>query len=377
MESSILIRGGHVIDALQGVDGVQDVCCVGEAMSAAPGKDPVLVDATGCYVMPGLIDYHIHLFQGGDFFGINADILPSSGVPTAVDAGSTGSLNFDLLQKGVIEKAQISVKALLNLCPFGNPGGGYHENYDSRLFRVDDIRRLFDRYYPDPLLGLKMRISRDVMEGCGMADYRRAIEIADELKVPLVVHIPDPFADIGDILDLLRPGDTVAHVFHGKGQTMLDENDHIRPAFLAARERGVLFDVANACSNCDWRVAKKAIEQGFLPDIISTDLTQLGHAKPHMVKNLPFVLSKFMALGLDLNTAVTAATANPAKAMGMSGRIGTLRPGANADITILELREKPMRFTDKFGNTHTGDRILIPVMTIHNGRFAYCSPDFN
>ena len=377
MESSILIRGGHVIDALQGIDGVQDVCCVGGTMSAAPGKDPFVVDAHGCYVAPGLIDYHTHLFRGGDFFGINADILLSYGVTTAVDAGSTGSLNYDLLRRTVIDKAQLSVKALLNVCPFGNPGGGYHENYDSTLFRADDVRALFDRYYPDPLLGLKIRISRDVMEGCGMEDYRRTVALADELNVPLVVHIPDPFTEIGDILDLLRPGDTVAHVYHGKGQTMLDEDGKVRQTFLAARQRGVLFDVANACSNCDWRVAKRAIEQGFLPDIISTDLTQLGHAKPHMVKNLPFVLSKFMALGLDLHTVVAAVTANPAKAMGMSDRIGTLRPGANADVTILELREKPMRFTDKFGNTHTGDLVLVPVMTIHNGQFAYCSPDFN
>ena len=377
MESSILIRNGHVIDPLQGVDEVRDVSCVGGTMSAAPGKDPVQVDAAGCYVVPGLIDYHIHLFRGGDFLGINAEILPSYGVTTAVDAGSTGSLNYDLLQRTVIEPSQVSVKALLNVCPFGNPAGGYHENYDSTRFRADDMARLFDRYYPDPLLGLKMRISRDVMEGCGMADFRRTVELADELNVPLVVHIPEPFTEIGDILDLLRPGDTVAHVYHGKGQTLLGEDGRIHPSFLAARERGVLFDVANACSNCDWRVAKKAIDQCFLPDIISTDLTQLGHAKPHMVKNLPFVLSKFMALGLDLKTVIAAATASPAKAMGMSGRIGTLQPGANADVTVLELREKPMRFTDKFGNTHAGDRVLVPVMTIHNGQFAYCSPDFN
>ena len=377
MESSILIRGGHVLDARQGIDAVQDVCCVGRKMSAAPGKDPFVVDAAGCYVTPGLIDYHIHLFRGGDFFGINADILPAYGVTTALDAGSTGSLNYDLLQRTVIETSEVNVKALLNVCAFGNPGGGFHENLRAALFRRDDMARLFDRYSPDPLLGLKIRVSGDAMENCGMDDYRQTVALADELGAPLVVHIAEPFDDIDGIVDLLRPGDTVAHVFHGKGQTLLDEDGGVRPSFLAARERGVLFDVANACSNCDWRVAKKAIDQGFLPDIISTDLTQLGHAKPHMVKNLPFVLSKFMALGMDLPSVVAAATANPAKAMGMEGRIGTLEAGANADITILELRQKPMVFTDKFGNSHTGSQVLVPVMTIHNGKFAYCSPDFN
>ena len=103
----------------------------------------------------------------------------------------------------------------------------------------------------------------------------------------------------------------------------------------------------------------------------------LGYAKPHMVKNLPFVLSKFMALGLDLKTVVAAATMNPAKAMGMADRIGTLKPGAAADVTICELRQKHMLFTDKAGNSHTGEQVLVPVMTIHNGQFAYCSPDFN
>ena len=377
METSILIKGGHVIDAFQGIDAVQDISCIGAQMSAAPGKDPVLVDAEGCYVLPGLIDYHAHLFDGGDSLGINADLLLATGVTTVLDAGSAGYINYELLKKTVIDGSQISVKALLNICPFGNPAGGYHENYDSAIFRADEIARLIRRDYPDPLLGLKMRISREIMEGRSMEDYRKAVSIADELNVPFVVHIPDPFEEIGQILDLLRPGDTVAHVYHGKGQTMFTEDGKIHPAFLAARERGVLFDVANACTNCDHRVAKKAIDAGFLPDIISTDLTKIGFAKPHMVKNLPFVLSKFMALGMDLNAVVTAATAAPAKAMGMSGKIGTLRPGANADITICELREKPMLFTDKFGNSHTGTKALVPVMTIHNGQFAYCSPEFN
>ncbi|MBQ3486908.1 MAG: amidohydrolase family protein [Clostridia bacterium] len=376
MEPSILIQGGHVIDPFQGIDQVRDVCCVGETMSVRPGENPVRVDATGCYVLPGLIDYHIHLFKGGDFFGISADRQLAYGVTTVLDAGSTGSLNFELLRKQVIDTADIRVKALLNVCAFGNPGGGYHEDLNAARFRVEDMARLLRRY-PQTLLGLKIRISKEVMEDNGMADYRRAVEIARELGVPLVVHIPDPFDDIGAILDLLSAGDTVAHVYHGKGQTLLDENGKVRQAFQDARKRGVLFDVANACSNCDWRVAKRAIEEGFLPDIISTDLTMLGHAKPHMVKNLPFVLSKFMALGLDLKTVVAAATANPAKAMGMSGRIGTLQPGAAADVTIAELRQKPMLFTDKFGNSHTGDQVLVPVMTIHNGQFAYCSPDFN
>ena len=377
MESSILIQGGHVIDPLQGIDTVQDVSCIGERMSSAPGKDPVRVNAEGCYVFPGLIDYHAHLFYGGDALGINADLLLASGVTTVVDAGSTGPLNYELLNRSVIKTSQISVKALLNVCSFGNPGGGHHENYDSKRFLTDDISRLIRSYHPDPLLGLKMRISKEIMEGCSMEDYRSAVRIADDLDVPFVVHIPDPFEEIGKILDLLRPGDTVAHVYHGKGQTMFTEDGQIHPAFLAARERGVLFDVANACTNCDHRVAKKAIDAGFLPDIISTDLTKIGYAKPHMVKNLPFVLSKFMALGLDLTTVVAAATANPAKAMGMSDRIGTLKPGANADITICELREKEILFSDKFGNSHTGSKVLVPVMTIHNGQFAYCSPDFN
>ena len=377
MESSILIRGGHVIDPAQGIDGIQDVCCVGDTISIEPGQSPVTVDAAGCYVLPGLIDYHAHLFRGGDFFGVNADLQLSYGVTTVLDAGSTGPLNFELLRKNVIEGSQIRVKALLNVCAFGNPGGGYHENLNSNLFRLDDIHRLFRLYYPNPLLGLKIRISKDVMENNGIKDYRRTVEIADELKVPLVVHIPDPFTNIDAVVDLLRLGDTVAHVYHGKGQTLLDENGKVRNSFLAARERGVLFDVANACSNCDHRVAQQAIDQGFLPDIISTDLTMLGYAKPHMVKNLPFVLSKFMALGLDLKTVVAAATMNPAKAMGMADRIGTLKPGAAADVTICELRQKHMLFTDKAGNSHTGEQVLVPVMTIHNGQFAYCSPDFN
>lgn len=377
MESSILIRGGHVIDPSQGVNGVRDVCCVGDRISDILGEKPVVVDAENYYVFPGLIDYHTHLFRGGDFFGVNADLQLAYGVTTVLDAGSTGSLNFELFRRDIIERSDISVKALINICAFGNPGGGYHEELAPSLYRAEDIRRIFEAWYPDPVCGLKIRISKEVMGANGMSAFERTIELADELKVPLVVHIPNPFDDIGDIVSRLRPGDTVAHVYHGKGQTLLKDDGTVRQEFRAARKRGVLFDVANACSNCDHRVAQKAIADGFFPDIISTDLTMLGYAKPHMVKNLPFVMSKFMALGMDLEAVVSSVTVAPAKALGMDKEIGTLRPGAAADVAICELREKDMLFSDLFGNSHTGTQVLVPVMTIHNGKFAYCSPAFN
>jgi len=377
MGMAISVCGGHVIDPGRGINAVQDIYCVGDRISAAPGESPVVVDASDHFVFPGLIDYHAHLFRGGDFFGINADLQLSYGVTTILDAGSSGSLNFEMMYRNVIEPSDIRVKALVNICAFGNPGGGYHEELDPRRFRTDDLKQIFAKYYPDTVCGLKIRISREIMGQNGMDAVQRTVELAEELGVPLVVHIPDPFCDLGELLERLRPGDTVAHVYHGKGQTILDENGNVRKEFWTARERGVLFDVANACSNCDHRVAEKAIDQGFLPDILSTDLTVLGYGKPHMVKNLPFVMSKFLALGLTLEQVIECATTAPAKAMGMEDKIGTLRPGASGDITICRLQEKKMLFTDAFGNSHTGDRVLVPVMTIHNGRFMYCSPEFN
>lgn len=377
MESSVLISGGHVMDPAQGINEVRAVCCVKDRMSRGPGEHCVEVDARGCYVFPGLIDYHTHLFLGGDFFGINADLQLACGVTTAVDAGSTGALNFEVFRRDVIERADIRIKALINICAFGNPGGGYHEELAPSLYRVEEIRRIFEVWHPNPVCGLKIRISKEVMGTNGMSALDRTIELADELNVPLVVHIPNPFGDIGRIVDRLRPGDTVAHVYHGKGQTLLDGSGRVRQEFQNARARGVLFDVANACSNCDHRVAQRAIADGFFPDIISTDLTALGYAKPHMVKNLPFVMSKFLALGMDLEAVVSSVTAVPARALGMEGEIGTLRPGAVADITICELREAEMLFSDLSGNCHRGTQVLVPVMTIHNGKFVYCSPAFN
>ncbi len=360
--AAITICGGRVLDPFQGIDEVREVFCEGGSMTETAGKDPVIVNAEGCYVFPGLIDYHTHLFHGGDFFGVNADLLMAGGVTTALDAGSVGSLNFEQFRKSIIEPSDIRIKALLNICSFGNPGGGYHEDLDPAKFRKQDLKALFDRYYPDLLLGLKIRISRDVTGRYGMDCFRRTVGIAEELGVPLTVHIPDPCGDIGEVVGMLRAGDTVSHVYHGKGQTILDDEGYVRKEVLKARERGVLFDVASACSNSNHIIAEKAIEQGFLPDIISTDMTLLGFAKPHMVKSLPFVMSKFMSLGLSLETAVRCVTQNPAAAMGLAGRIGTLRPGACADITICELREKEVRFTDKFGNSHIGGQILVPVI---------------
>ena len=214
-------------------------------------------------------------------------------------------------------------------------------------------------------------------------DYlKRVIELADELderlgtSLRVCVHTTNSPIPASELADCLRPGDIFCHCFQGAGNTIIMENGQIWPGILEARKRGVIFDAANGRGNFGAATAKQALKAGFLPDIISTDLTIDKFNIPPYTKNLPSVMAKYMTMGMNLMDVLNTVTAAPAKIMGMEGKIGTLQPGADADIVIL--KEKQLSFIQKdFKDEElVSNALLVPQLTMCAGEINFCQADF-
>lgn len=375
--NKLVIKNGFVIDTLQNLNGIQDVnISDGYIAETSPCDiDAVVIDATDCYVFPGLIDFHTHLYDGSAF-GINPDLLLACGVTTAVDAGSAGWINFEnFLSKTILQK-MIRLRAFVNVSGVGMPGAGINEPLDMCSINWNKLESLFKRYR-DVLVGLKIRISKSIIKEQGLEPLIHTFEFAHKRKIRVCVHVTDPVAPFEKILPLFQKGDIFCHVFQGDGYTLLDEQANVIKEAWTARKRGVLFDSCNGKTNFSYKVAKEALGQGFIPDIISSDQTTANFNLPQYVKCLPYVMSKYISMGMDLREIIKATTEVPAKILGMEGKIGTLSAGANGDVTICKLINKKVYYKDAQGLLHYGNQVLMPVMTILQGNIVYCNPAFN
>lgn len=372
----ILIQRGHVIDPFNGIDQVCDIAVKdGRIVPAGGEAAKQTIDAKGCFVTPGLIDGHAH--AAADVTGLG--VVPESccfpsGVTGMIDAGSTGIDNYRAFRARTCG-IPIHVKALLNVCPGGLVTTAYHENIDPKYYRPAEILR-FLRRYSDQLLGLKVRQSVEIAGDLGLSPLRAMLEIAEEAGCPVTVHTTNPAGKPEEILKLLRPGDVYAHVFQGKGQTILDEEEQVLPILYEAQKRGVILDAANGSNHFSFPVARAAIRQGILPDVISTDLSINTMFKGKRVFSLPFIMSKYLALGLKLPQIIERTTRIPAKIMGMEKELGSLSIGTAADISIFRCLEKETAFEDFSGEVMTGGRLLKTEMTILGGEVVFRQIDF-
>jgi dihydroorotase len=372
---SMLIKNGWVVDPAGQVDGLGEVAILNQHIVAKTEKYDQCVDASGCYVLPGLIDFHTHLFTGSAF-GVNQELFLPTGVTAAVDAGTTGCLNFRYFYQKTLSQSCLHLKAFLNVSGIGQPGGGLVEPLDDAALNWSRIEELWETYR-EVLLGIKIRISKSIIRSNGVKPLLDAMAFAKTRGIPVNVHVTDPVVPAAELLTYFQQGDIFCHVFHGSGSTILSAKGQVLPEAWAAKERGVIFDAANGRLNFCFKVAKQALSEGFYPDIISTDATANTFGAPGMVKNLPFVMSKYLNLGLSLKQVVRAVTETPAKLMGLAGKIGTLAPGADADVAICKLVKKPVVFKDALGEIRAGQEVLVPVMVILQGKVVYCQPDFN
>lgn len=376
----LVIQNGRTIDPAAGLDGNYSVGIRGHkiaAVSEMPLSGTNVIDASGCIVIPGLIDYHTHLFDGGSVYGIRPDFLLSQGITAAVDAGTSGSAGFEVFYRSIVQTSAVTVRAFISLGATGLCDPNHQQNYDRRKVNVSRLQQLKE-LYPDIILGIKVSLSRENIGELGIEPVRSAVELAGEIgDLRVCVHSTDPPCDSTEILKLLRAGDILCHCYHGTGSCILDEQDKVRQAYLDARSRGVLFDMANGISHFSHRCATHAIQQGFLPDIISSDMVSFAYGLSKRNRSLPYVMSKLLAMGMGLQDILCATTDTPAALMGLRGNVGTLAPGADADIAIMRLENRTVRFEDADMETFRGETLFCPQMTIKRGQVAFFQNTFN
>jgi dihydroorotase len=337
---------------------------IGEALEPAAGGQ--VLDAAGRLVCPGLVDLHLHCYFRGQVLGIDADALaPVAGTTTFVDAGSCGALTFLGFRDYVIRPATARILAFLNISAIGLQSVGIDrnevgENDDERLLHVAAAAEMIEKNR-DLIAGVKVRMYTGLRS---LAPLARAREVADRVRLPLMMHIASGMPPFREMLPLLRAGDIVTHIYHGGADALLDERDRIRDEFAEARARGILFDVGLDRVHTDFEVARKAISQGFDPHLLSTDLTTSNR---HITEDMPTTISKFVGLGLSLEDALAKSTLAPAAVLRRPDDFGALREGLAADVGIFEVRDGEHAFSDTYGHRMTARSRLVPWRTIREG----------
>lgn len=366
---NLLIRGGTVIDPEAGPPYQADVGVKGGRIAAVgphlPGDADEIVDARGAFVVPGLVDFHVHVYWGATVWGLEADKIGAAGGATAfLDTGSAGAITLAGLRRYVIEPSRTRIRALVNICTAGLITT-LGELRDPRYLDIDGTVRAIDENR-DIAPGVKIRYSENIV-GAGAqarAALDAAVEAAEQAGVWLMVHIgytPEP---IPDILKRLRPGDVVTHSYTPLAGGLVDMSaGQMLPAVIAARDAGIEFDIGHGKSSFGWHTAQAALDSGFPPDYISSDLHRGCVHGPAF--SLPNVLTKFWLLGMPLEEIVARCTIAPARKLGLDA--GTLRVGAEADIAVLAIDEGPVTLVDCTGAERTWDRELRAAHTFRAG----------
>lgn len=375
----LVIRGGEVLDPSQNLRarrdiGIRNAFVVALEPEIAPGMGKQVIDASGKLVLPGLIDYHAHVCPEVSAIGIPADeLVPYSATTTYVDPGDAGGNNFSAFRHYIIARSRSRIYGYVHISMIGLAGFPVAECLNIDYANVDLAAKTLAEN-SDVLLGVKVRIEKNIVGDNGLEPLKRAIQAAELSGVKgaqVMCHIGLVPGDLSDLLDLLRPGDVLTHCYTGKGTDVIKDGKVI-PAARAAKDRGVLFDVAHGSSSFDFTIAEAALDQGLLPDTISSDVHVYSANAPGRVQ-LPWVMSKFLHMGLPLEQVVAMTTQTPGRLIGKIEKLGTLQVGAPGDVSILELVEEDVEFVDAGGggkrrNTRKGKRYLKPFKTIRAGR---------
>jgi dihydroorotase len=369
----LIIKGGEVLDPSQNLRahrdiGIKNAVIAGLAPDIPPDRGAQMIDAKGKLVTPGLVDLHAHVYPQGSAIGLPADeIAPAMASTTYVSAGDAGANNFSAFKHYILAQTRSRIFGFVHISSIGLAGAPVGECLNINYCNVDLAAKTLAENQ-DVLLGVKVRQSANVVGANGIEPLKRAITAADQsgTKGRVMVHIGDVPGKLGDLLDLLRPGDIVAHIFSGQGNNVV-QNGKVIPEAFEAKKRGVIMEIAHGMGSFDYTVAEPAIQQGFLPDCISSDIHAYSINHPSM-PFMPWVMSKFWNMGFSLEQVVALATVNPAKIIGKVDKLGTLQVGAPADVSIFDIVEGPVKFVDTRNNFREGNKYLKPFQTVRAGR---------
>ncbi|HEV2034664.1 MAG TPA: amidohydrolase/deacetylase family metallohydrolase [Candidatus Dormibacteraeota bacterium] len=370
MPFDLLVKGGEVIDPGSGRRGSFDVAVNRNRIAAVDRDIPAsaaarVVDATGKIVTPGLVDLHTHVFHGCSYWGVRPDPVASrSGVTTWIDAGSAGAMTLEGFREYIVKPARARIYALLNISYIGLVGPD-HELMNLNYSDVDLFKRIYD-LNRDLVLGLKVRMMSSTVGEQGVKPLERARQAADECAIPMMMHIGYAPPSIDDCLPFLKEGDILTHCFTGFDMRILDEHGKLRDSARAAWERGVVMDIGHGTGAFWFEVAEPLIQQGYKPTVISTDIHVLSIGGP--MYDLPTCLNKCIALGMSVDEVVEAATAAPARVMGLDNEVGSLKPGLMADMALFELEQGTFRYYDVNMDMREGHERLRHSLTIVGGR---------
>jgi dihydroorotase len=328
-------------------------------------------------VVAGLIDLHTHVYWGGNSLSINADdTLKRSGVTTWVDAGSAGAGNFSGFYEFVIKNSLARIIPFLNIAFAGIFGFMPNRSQDIPVTVVGEICDIRLAHlesavdtatqYADVIAGIKVRSGVEGSCGFpGMEPVLAAKKAAEKIGKPLMVHIGQPPPTTADLLSVMDDGDILTHCFRDESNYLLDKRGKVPAELSAAMQRGVVLDLGHGAGSFSFETARKMMEHGIEPDVISSDLHAFSKNGP--AYDLPTTMSKMLNLGMSLENIVQAVTRHPAKAVGCEKELGGLEVGTTADITVLEVESGEFSFQDCFGKELTGKKRLVPVLMIKDG----------
>lgn len=378
----ILIKNANIIDPVKGGITKGNIAIAdGKFVEYDSSKEENVylindeLNGDDYYVSPGWIDGHTHIFYEGTEPGLPADVsLIPMGVTTTIDGGSSGYGNWALFKKNIVDRSIMNIYYSVNVSPSGQITERYPEDVNPQNYISTQYKKIFEA---DSIhaRGLKLRYGAEVVERFGNDVLDKVIALANELNCKLTIHVTNPPCKMEEILEKVRPGDVVCHIYQGKRSTIIDEDGNVKKAVFKARDRGVYFDSADARVNHSYAVIKAALGQGFTPDIISTDMVKSAMFR-NMLWGLPVVLSKWFNLGMSLCDVIKACTFAPAKIHNLGNGLGTLDIGANANVTIFKIVDKTFHLKNRMNEDFYGKKLIVPQATIINGELVYRNVEF-
>ena len=373
----LVLKGGRVVDPSQDLDTTADVA-FNKGKVAAVGKDlkaspkGVTRDVSGKLVVPGIIDLHTHIYHLGTSLGVEPVLTAQQGGSTTlVDAGSSGPANFMGFRKHIIEPCPVRIVAYLNISFPGiyafSKTTMVGECQDMRLMDLGECRRVAAENR-DLIVGIKVRVGRGAGGDSGHMPLDMAVEVADDLGLPVMCHLDHPPPSRREVLDRMRPGDVLTHCFRPFPNAPIDGTGRVRSEINEARARGIFFDVGHGAGSFGFKTGREMMENGFYPDCISSDIHCLS-TEHGAIDNL-VTLSKFLSLGMPLNEVIRAATINPAKAIRRPD-LGTLKVGAAGDAVVLDHRKGKFEYVDVLGETLIGKHRLVNAGMVVDGKWWF------